>query len=320
MASQRSSESLADRLLAGNRLALSRAITAVENGLPAASDCLGAIQSHLGSSVVVGFTGPPGAGKSTLISAYIGQLRQRHKSVAVIAVDPSSPVSGGAILGDRIRMADHLSDEGVFVRSLAARGHLGGLTQTTAFVIDLMDAAGWDFIVLETVGTGQSEIEIAGFADATVVVSAPGLGDDIQAMKAGILEIADILVVNKADLDGAAHTVRQLSSMLALRPKYMVDIPVIETIATSGDGITNLADAVSHHTGCSPRPIRQGKYRMMLGGAVAKQVAALITAEGSPIIDELCGRLQRGEISLDTAAGQYLGEKLRPSQTHPNSK
>ena len=175
------------------------------------------MQPHLGHALVVGFTGPPGAGKSTLVNAVIAELRGAGKTVGVIAVDPSSPVSGGAILGDRIRMTAALDDDGVFVRSLASRGYLGGLSPAAVRIIDALDAAGRDIILLETVGTGQSEIDVAEVADVRVVISAPGLGDDIQAMKSGLLEIADIMVVNKGDRPGAEQTLQQLMGALSIR-------------------------------------------------------------------------------------------------------
>jgi len=229
-------------LLGGERAALARAVTAVENETPEALAVLRAIRGRLGHALVVGFTGAPGAGKSTLVSAYVAELRRRAFTVAVVAVDPSSPLTGGAILGDRIRMSQHAADPGVFVRSLASRGHLGGLSRTAARVVDVFDAAGRDVVVVETVGTGQSEVEIAEIADVRVVVNAPGLGDDIQAIKAGILEIADILVVNKADLPLAERSARQLAAMAAQRDGRPV--PVIRTSATMGTGVAELADAI----------------------------------------------------------------------------
>ena len=235
---------LAERLLSGQTAALARAITIVEGEGPAASRLLKAIHPHLGRAVVVGFTGPPGAGKSTLVNAFIAEMRGRGKTVAVAAVDPSSPITGGAVLGDRIRMAEHTMDKGVYIRSLASRGHLGGLSASAARVADLMDAAGFDIVVLETVGAGQSEVEMAEMADVRIVVSAPGLGDDVQAIKAGILEIADILVVNKSDLPLARRTTRQLKAMLALRIPTDWKVPVLSTNAVDRTGLPELADAI----------------------------------------------------------------------------
>ena len=191
----------------------------------------------------IGFTGPPGAGKSTLIDAYIAALRTRGHSVAVAAVDPSSPISGGAVLGDRMRMRRHAEDPGVFIRSVASHGHLGGLSESIHRIVDAMDAAGRDFIIIETVGAGQSEVEVVEIADICVVVNAPNMGDEVQAMKAGILEIADVLVVNKADLPLAQRTTKQLTNMLELRRQNR-DVPVLETVALTETGIDALHDAI----------------------------------------------------------------------------
>ena len=202
------------RMRAGERRAISRAVTELERLSAAAPRLLEAMQPHLGHALVIGFTGPPGAGKSTLINAYTQHLRAEGKSIGIIAVDPSSPISGGAILGDRIRMTATLDDDGVFMRSLASRGHLGGLCPAAVRVIDALDAAGKDIVLLETVGTGQTDIDVAEVADVRVVITAPGLGDDIQAMKSGLLEIADVLVVNKADREGAERTLQHLKGAL----------------------------------------------------------------------------------------------------------
>ncbi|MBT4043370.1 MAG: methylmalonyl Co-A mutase-associated GTPase MeaB [Rhodospirillaceae bacterium] len=315
MTSKNAATPLVERLLGGEKLALARAITAVENNTPAAAGILQAIAPHLGRASVLGFTGPPGAGKSTLINAFVAALRDRAQSVAVLAVDPSSPLSGGAILGDRIRMSEHVADPGVFVRSLASRGHLGGLSRATAHVIDLMDAAGWDTIILETVGAGQSEFEMTDLAHTNIVLLAPGLGDDIQAMKAGILEIADILVVNKADLPGAGTTASQLKSMLSLRPDSGGEVPVIETVPTTGAGVDQLADAVSNQLGARDKPggehQRRQWFRKMLANAAIQQLDSMIKAGTSPNIEDLCARLQRGEIHIDDAV-QRLLHSLEP--------
>ncbi len=302
------------RLLRGEALALARAITAVENQNEAASDILFAIQDHLGRALVVGFTGPPGAGKSTLVNAYISELRKRGQSVGVIAVDPSSPISGGAILGDRIRMTDHATDTEVFVRSLAARGHLGGLTRTTAQVIDVMDAAGKDVIVVETVGAGQSEVEVAEVADVKIVVCAPGLGDDIQAIKAGILEIADILVVNKSDLPLADHAAGQLKSMLGLRDHGAPEVPVISTTATSGEGVTEMTDAIEAHGSRAPHGARRAdprqRMRRLIATAAARLVQEHVRGATDTRLDEICDLVQRGELDFDSAARRLLAEGL----------
>ncbi|MCW5729530.1 MAG: methylmalonyl Co-A mutase-associated GTPase MeaB [Alphaproteobacteria bacterium] len=291
-------------LLRGERLALARAITAVENETAEAGAVLAAIFPHLGRALVVGFTGAPGAGKSSLVNAYIGVLRGRGLSVGVVAVDPSSPLSGGALLGDRLRMNAHAGDPGVFVRSLAARGHLGGLSRTAARVIDVMDAAGRDVIVVETVGTGQSEIEIGEVANVRVVVSAPGLGDDVQALKAGILEIADILVVNKADLPLAERTARQLESMVALTGRA---VPVLKTVATTGAGIEALAEAIAARAAARPQGLAaRRRMRRLMAGLAAELVRRRIADEESAALDGLAERLLRGEVTFAEAARKAL--------------
>ncbi len=253
--------SLLSRLLAGDRRALARAISAVENGTPAAASIAAGIASKLGRAHVVGITGAPGAGKSTLINALLGELIKRGRTIAVMAVDPSSPITGGAVLGDRVRMGEHGAHERVFIRSLASRGHLGGVTKTTAQVVDVLDAAGFDVVIVETVGAGQSEVEIVGIAHTRIVVYPPGLGDDVQAIKAGILEIADLLVVNKCDLPGAERTARELKDMLKLRTAAAGDVPVLPTSATRGEGIAALADAIAAHGAAAGHGRRLAKKR-----------------------------------------------------------
>jgi LAO/AO transport system kinase len=229
-------------IVAGDRRRIARAITALENGSAQAPALRAALAAQIGRAHVVGVTGPPGGGKSTLVSALIQALRARGRTVAVVAVDPSSPYSGGAVLGDRIRMGEHQADPGVFIRSLASRGHLGGLSRAAADVIDVFDAAGYDTVITETVGAGQSEVEITQVADTRLVVCPPGLGDDVQAIKAGLLEIADAFVVSKADLSDAARTESDLHAMLALRRRQDPLPPVFRTQATTGEGVAALAD------------------------------------------------------------------------------
>ncbi len=230
--------------LAGDRRSIGRALSALEDGGDAACEIRRAIAASPGRAHVIGVTGPPGGGKSTLVASLIRGLRERGKTVAVAAVDPSSPFTGGAVLGDRIRMAAQQADEGVFIRSLASRGHPGGLAAATGDIIDLFDAAGFDVIIVETVGAGQSEVAITRYADTRVVVCPPGLGDDVQAIKAGLLEIADIFVVTKADLPDARNTEADLQAMLALR-RDAGSIPVVlKVCAPSGDGIQALVDCL----------------------------------------------------------------------------
>ena len=303
---------LAERLLCGEPLAIARAITAVENETPAGRAILREIQPHLGRALVVGFTGPPGAGKSTLVNGFIGEMRRRGKTVGVIAVDPSSPFTGGAVLGDRIRMADWGDDPDVFVRSLASRGHLGGLSPTAARVIDVMDAAGKTVVIVETVGAGQSEVEIAEVADVKIVVCAPGLGDEVQAIKAGILEIADILVVNKADQPLAGHTKRLLEGMLKLRKPESRKVPVLATTATATDntGIDALAEAVlARGASMNGTPYERdplNRVRVLLAEAAAELVKRDVVAADDPLAERLCRRVQRGDLDLESAARQFL--------------
>ena len=237
----------AERIACGDRVAIARAISALENETADAPGVRAALAGRTGRARILGVTGPPAAGKSTLVNALIGAFLARGRTVAVLAVDPSSPVSGGAVLGDRVRMTGHQADERVFIRSLAARGHLGGLTRTTRAIVDLLDAARFDVVIIETVGAGQSEVEIAGVAETKVVVCPPDLGDEVQAIKAGVLEIADIFVVNKSDMPLAARAEQQLLGMLALRSRTGWAPPVLRTVATSGEGVPRLLAEIERH-------------------------------------------------------------------------
>jgi LAO/AO transport system kinase len=239
---------LIERLVGGDVRALARAISVVESGGADASAILREIFARTGKATVLGITGAPGSGKSTLVDRLIGQYRERGNKVGVVAVDPSSAYSGGAILGDRVRMQQHANDAGVFIRSMATRGHLGGLCRAANDAIDLMDAAGYDPVVVETVGVGQDEIEIARAADVVSVVLVPGLGDDIQAIKAGILEIADLFVVNKSDLAGADRLVADLDYMMSLAPADKPHRPeIVRTVAVDGQGIPEHVAAIERY-------------------------------------------------------------------------
>ena len=246
---------LASGALDGDRLALARLLTAVENRTPVAEAALRELYPKAGRAHLVGITGPPGSGKSTLVAALIAAVREAGRSVAVIAVDPSSPITGGALLGDRVRMQAHAGDPDVFIRSMAARGHAGGLASTTGAAAAVLDAAGFDLILLETVGTGQSEVEVAAAADTTVVLEAPEMGDEVQAIKAGLLEVADLVVVNKGDRPGALRTAGQLRAMLsAAAPRTTSDDrprpkrpEVLVTTATTGEGVPALIAALERH-------------------------------------------------------------------------
>ncbi len=297
-------------LISGDRRLLGKAITAVENDRPDSSEVLKAIAGRTGRAHVVGITGPPGAGKSTLTSALITSLRERGRTVAVIAVDPSSPFGGGAILGDRIRMGEHALDPGVFVRSVAARGHLGGLSRTTARVVDVLDGAGFDTIIVETVGTGQAETEIMHLAQTVVVVAAPGLGDEVQAIKAGILEIADIFVVNKADSPIVNHTLRTLHEALGPTDERGWSQPILPTIATDGTGVEELMDAIEAHAAGFEEDYRTRaatlRARRQLAVAAAELASSHVHRSTDPIIDLLAEKVLSGALSLREAAEEAL--------------
>lgn len=270
------------KALEGDRRAIGRAISALEDGGASAYAIRQATAARQGRAHVIGVTGPPGGGKSTLVSAMIRGLRERGMTVAVVAVDPSSPFTGGAVLGDRIRMGERQSDDGVFIRSLASRGHLGGLATAAADVIDLFDAAGFDVVIVETVGAGQSEVEITRFADTRIVVCPPGLGDDVQAIKAGILEIADVFVVTKADLPDSRKTASDLRAMLALRKDQCNLPPVLQVVATSGDGVDKLVEVLLQRSERGKRHAVDGAqeaYRHLSGFIAQDNVANLLGFE-----------------------------------------
>jgi LAO/AO transport system kinase len=243
-------QNIVERLLNGDRRALARMVTLIENEIPQARDYLAALHAHTGHAHIVGVTGAPGAGKSTLVTRLVRELRRRERKVGVVAVDPTSPFSGGAILGDRIRMMELAGDPGVFIRSMASRGNLGGLAASTRDVVRAMDAAGYDPVIIETVGTGQAEVEVMRTAQTVLVVVAPGMGDDIQAIKAGILEIADIFVVSKMDKPEAEQTVAELAMLLSLDPKRREAtwrVPIQKTSALKEQGIPQVIDAIQQH-------------------------------------------------------------------------
>jgi LAO/AO transport system kinase len=240
-------ETLVAGVLAGERRAIARAISLVEDGRPELEALSAGIYAATGRATTIGITGAPGVGKSTLAAALVGAARAHERRVAVLAVDPTSPYTGGALLGDRVRMQEHATDPDVFIRSMATRGHLGGMALAAPEGIRILDAAGYDVIMVETVGVGQAEVEVAAATDTTLVVLAPGLGDAVQMAKAGILEVADVFIVNKADRDGAGEVARELRQMLHLGPAREHDPPVLSAAATLGEGIDDIWRAIEEH-------------------------------------------------------------------------
>lgn len=304
---------LADGILAGDARALARAISLVENDHPAATTLIRRLFAHTGRAELVGVTGPPGVGKSTLVDALVGEVRRAGRTVGVLAVDPTSPFTGGALLGDRIRMQRRATDEGVFIRSMATRGHLGGLAPATADAALLLDAAGKDTVIIETVGVGQDEVEVATTADVCVVVFAPGTGDEVQALKAGLMEVGDIFVVNKADRPGADAMVAELRAVLALaeHPPDTWHPPVLATEATTGKGVGELLTAIEQfaRTQAARHEARrrarvERRLRELLQMRFLRYVDEHVWGDGA--FDALVARVVAREIDPYTAVDQIL--------------
>jgi LAO/AO transport system kinase len=297
-------EQLASSLRSGDRRAIARLISLVEDEDPAIKDVVRALGPLAGNAYVIGITGSPGVGKSTLAAALVSVIRKQDLKVSVLAVDPTSPFTGGALLGDRLRMQEHATDPGVFIRSMATRGHLGGLAWAVPHALRVLDAAGADVIILETVGVGQAEVDVAHAADTTLVVLAPGMGDSVQANKAGILEIADIFVVNKADKEGARETVRDIEQMLHLGVATDWAPPVIQTVSDQGTGLDDLWSAIERHR---KHLESAGELRARRERRVAREISEIALAQLRQSIGE-----PGGGAELDDLAKQVLDGTIDP--------
>lgn len=306
---------LVARAREGEAGAVARLITLVEEDSPVLREVMSALREHTGGAHVLGVTGAPGVGKSTATNALVGALRRAGKRVGVLAVDPSSPFSGGALLGDRVRMGDHALDAGVYIRSMGTRGQLGGLARSTPQAVRVLDAAGCDVVVVETVGVGQSEVEIASVADTTLVLTAPGMGDGIQAAKAGILEIGDVYVVNKADREGAERVRRELRTVLAMaeRADDGWRPPVVSTVASRGEGVDELVAEVERHRGWA---VASGELERRRTARARREVEAIALtamrsrwaeALGPAALDGLAARVAGGGLDPYGAADRLLG-------------
>ncbi len=313
-------EELFRKLMSGDRRAAARLISLVENDEPGAVEAIRMLHRHTGRAHVVGITGPPGAGKSTLVTALTRELRSRDLTVGIVAVDPTSPFTGGALLGDRVRMQELATDKGVFIRSMGSRGSLGGVARATNDVVNVLDAFGKDMVLVETVGAGQVEVDIVRLAHTSVVVTMPGAGDEIQAIKAGILEIGDIFVVNKADREESARTALELSLMLELSPCGPEEWcpPIIKTVAVSGEGVGELAEAVLRHQDyLREHGLRERKEKERLTAEMLEIINQKVSVavrrlirEGGPLQDLMHKVLETREIDPHTGADLIMQRLL----------
>jgi LAO/AO transport system kinase len=308
------STQLVEGILSGDRRAVARAISLVEDGQPELEALSAALYPHTGRAATIGLTGAPGVGKSTIATGLVREAREREGSVAVLAVDPTSPYTGGALLGDRVRMQEHATDPHVFIRSMATRGHLGGMALAAPEAVRILDAAGYDRVIVETVGVGQAEVEVAAATDTAIVVLAPGLGDAVQLAKAGILEAADVFVVNKADRDGAGEVVRGLRQMLHLGEARDWDPPVLQTVATDAGGVRELWDAIDQHaTWSASSGALAAKRRGRLLHEVESLAAERFRERARAALDEnetLTAELETRRIDPYRAAAILVGEAV----------
>jgi LAO/AO transport system kinase len=300
--------------------AVARLITLVEDDSPVLREVMALLAPRAGAPTVVGLTGSPGVGKSTSTNALVAAYRRRGRTVGVLAVDPSSPFSGGALLGDRVRMQDHAGDDGVFIRSMASRGHLGGLSRATPQALRVLSAAGCDVVLVETVGVGQAEVEVARLADTTLVLLAPGMGDAIQAAKAGILEVADVFVVNKADREGADQVVRDLRHMQSLAPHPPAQVqveggwvaPLVKTVASRGEGVDEVVDRIDQHTAwMAEHGVLDERRRRRAADEVEALALTALRARmgdlrGGDVLHRLAERIVSGDVDPYTAADELV--------------
>ena len=311
--SQDGPRALVERAVAGDRVAVAKLISIVEDGGSDIGEVMEELFRHTGNAYTIGVTGSPGAGKSTLVQELVGRMRGEDLRVAVLAVDPSSPFTGGALLGDRVRMQNHSVDPGVFIRSMATRGHLGGLALATPEAVRVLDAAGNDYVVVETVGVGQAEIDIMQEADSVVIVLNPGWGDSVQAGKAGLLEIGDIFVINKADREGTKQAVREIEQMIHFGPHRAWTPPVRTTVATSGDGVDELWMMIKAHRAFLEREgeleaRRRARISKEISDIVAARVKAQVERDAQSQLEEMVARVERREIDPYAAAEELMGK------------
>ena len=315
---ERTAATLGERLLAGDKRALARAISLVENDDRRGWELVREVYPRTGRAAVVGFTGPPGVGKSTLVGALVKHARARDRDVAVLSIDPSSPFTHGALLGDRIRLSDHFLDPGVFIRSMASRGSLGGLSEATLQAALLMDAAGKDDVFLETVGVGQAEVDIIDHADTVVLVLMPGSGDSIQALKAGIMEIPDVIVVNKADHPLTDTMIREIRGVLSLGPRQSWRVPIVRTEAVAGEGVEELAEKITAHRAHieAEGTLEERRRRNLMNEVMALATFRLRrrleeSVQDDPGVRELLDEVVRRRLDPATAATRLLEREAR---------